>query len=172
MNTIKKLIKSVRHLLALAACAMALVGPPAADAADYAVQKTFVSFNGTATNDVNSISNLNAAIDVTQFTDFALQVLAKSTNAAVAGGISIVWETSLDGSNWPTYVTNNAATPHMQGWFNVPTTNNVTTLWTTNITVNSVGYWRIRTITNASSGSFTNFAITGYVKPKRTNRDF
>lgn len=168
-----RITETVRLLLALIASVVALaVTGPQASAADYAVQKTFVSFNGTATNDVSSISNLNSSIDLTQFGDFALQVVAKTTNAAVGGGISVVWETSLDGSNWPTSYTNFAGAPGVVGWFSVPITNNVTTVWTTNITVNSIGYWRIRTITNASSGSFTNLVITGYVKPKRTNRDF
>jgi hypothetical protein len=163
--------KPILAFVAIVPALLALMLAPAAKAADYAVQKTFWSFAGTWTNDVNVVTNLNAAIDVTQFTDFAIQLVAKTTNAAVAGGISVVWETSLDGSNWPTSYTNFAGAPLVTGWFSIPITNAVTTVWSSNITANAIGYWRIRSLTNASSGSFTNIALTGYVKPKRTARD-
>ncbi len=149
-----------------------VAAPPRAVAGDYAVQKTFWSFAGTWTNSPAVVTNLAAAIDVTQVTDFALQIVAKTTNAAVGGSLDFVWETSLDGSNWPTSYTNNAANSRTTGWFSALVTNNVTTVWVTNITVDSIGYWRIRSLTNATSGNFTNMSIVGYIKPKRTNRDY
>lgn len=149
-----------------------LSATPTVRAGDYAVQKTFWSFAGTWTNSPAVVTNLAAAIDVTQVTDFSLQVVAKTTNAAVGGSLDFVWETSLDGSNWPTSYTNNAANSRTTGWFSALVTNNVTTVWVTNITVDSIGYWRIRSLTNATSGNFTNLSIVGYIKPKRTNRDY
>lgn len=179
MNMFKNLFDTVRQWARKFTIAAALVMAlavmllaPKAQAADYAIQKTFWSFAGTWTNVVGAVTNLNSALDATQVSDFALQLVASSTNDAIAGGISVVWETSLDGSNWPTSYTNFAGAPGVQGWFSIPTTNLLKTVWTTNITVNSVGYWRIRSLTNASSGNFTNIALRGYVKPKRTNRDY
>lgn len=164
MKTIKQLILSAALLTA------ALFTPPPAKAADYAVQKTFWSFAGTWTNTPTTVTNVAAAIDVTQFTDFALQVVASGTNNSVgAGSFDFVWETSLDGSNWPG-ITNQIG--RTVGWFSVPMqTNSIKTVWVTNITVDAIGYWRIRHITNAANMNYTNIAITGYVKPKRTNRD-
>lgn len=149
-----------------------IASPPRAHAGDYGVQKTFWSFAGTWTNSPAVVTNLAAAIDVTQTADFALQIVAKTTNAAVGGSLDFVWETSLDGSNWPTGYTNNAANSRTTGWFSALVTNNVTTVWVTNITVDSIGYWRIRSLTNNTSGNFTNLSIVGYIKPKRTNRDY
>lgn len=157
-------------LLTIAVLAAVVFAPPPAQAADYAVQKTFWSFAGTWTNSPAVATNLAAAIDVTQFTDFALGIVGKSTNTTGAGSLDIVWETSLDGSNWPITSTN-AALGRNQGWFSAPITNGTAHVWITNITVDAIGYWRIRHLTNASSCNFTNLAISGYVKPKRTARD-
>jgi len=136
-------------------------------AADYAVQKTFWRFAGTWTNSPAAITNLLSAIDVTTVTDFALGIVAKSTNTTGAGTLDFVWETSADGTTWPTGLTNNAL-GRTQGWFSAPITNGIANVWHTNITVDAIGYWRIRTLTNASSCNFTNLAITGYIKPKRS----
>lgn len=167
----KTKLKILGTAFAFFAVAVALLTPPRARAADYAVQKTFWSFAGTWTNSPNAVTNLNSAIDVTQVTDFALAFVARSTNTTGAGTLDFVWETSPDGSNWPITLTN-AASGRAQGWFSAPITNGVAHVWVTNITVDAIGYWRIRSITNASSCNFTNLSITGYVKPKRTNRDY
>ena len=168
MNIIKRLLTSA----ALCAALLTLT-PPAARAGDYAVGKTFWSFNGTWTNTATAVTNLSAAIDVTAVTDFSLQVIAKATNggAVGAGGFSIVWETSLDGSNYS--VETNASFGRSMGWFAVPvSTNAITTTWVTNITVDAIGYWRIRSVTNNCNMNYTNISILGYVKPKRQNRDY
>jgi len=164
-------MNKIKSLLALAALAAFTLTPPAARAADYAVQKTFWSFAGTWTNSPTVVSNLNAAIDCTQFTDFSLAVIAKATNnAGGAGGFSIVWETSPNGSDWP-QDTNQIS--RAVGWFSIPIQSNaVTTVWTTNITMDAIGYYRIRHITNNCNMNYTNISLVGYVKPKRTNRDF
>ncbi len=169
-------MKTMKHLLArLLAVVLLLIAlalpTPEANAADYAIQKTFWSFAGTWTNSPGAITNLAAAIDVTQVSDFALSFVAKSTNTTGAGTLDFVWETSPDGSNWPITSTN-ASLGRTQGWFSAPVTNGVAHVWITNITVDSIGFWRIRTYTNASSCNFTNMAIAGRVKPKRTNRDY
>lgn len=163
------MIKMVGRLALALALLLAVV--PQAKAGDYAVQKTFWSFAGTWTNVAATSTNIAAAIDVTPVTDFALQFLAKGTNnTGGAGSFDVVWETSLDGSNWPG-TTNLVG--RTTGWFSVPLqSNNVTTVWTTNITVDAIGYWRIRHITNNANMNFTNIAVTGYIKPKRTNRDY
>lgn len=158
-------------LLTIAVLAAVVFAPPPAQAADYAVQKTFWSFAGTWTNSPAVATNLAAAIDVTQFTDFTLALVAKSTNTTGAGSIDVVWETSADGSNWPAGYTQGQI-GRAFGWFSIPITNGVTHGWTTNITVDSIGYWRIRWATNGSSCNFTNLSLTGVVKPKRTNRDY
>ncbi len=152
------------------AAALAFTAPPAR-AADYAVQKTFWNFAGTWTNSPTVVTNLAQAIDVTQVSDFSLQLVASATNAAGgAGGFSVVWETSLDGTNWPNE-TNQVS--RSVGWFSIPCqTNAVKTTWVTNITVDAIGYWRIRHLTNAANMNYTNIALRGYVKPKRTNRDY
>jgi hypothetical protein len=165
----KTFFKTVLSSVAIAALLVATAPP--VKAADYAVQKTFWSFAGTWTNGPTVVTNLNAAIDVTQVSDFALTLIASGTNAAgAAGGFSVVWETSLDGSNWP-QDTNQIS--RSVGWFSIPAqSNNVKTVWVTNITVDSIGYWRIRHITNAANMNYTNMAVRGYVKPKRQNRDY
>jgi hypothetical protein len=172
MNTIKKLINSLRHLLAFAACIFALAGPPAANAADYAVQGTF--FNFPITSIANGVvSNANATIDVTQFTEFALDV--KTVSAVAVSGASpliIKWRTSLNGTDFNT--STNDAPGHAQGWFAVPmsTGGSLSNYWTTNITVNGIGYWQLQLMTNNTGQTLTNVVIRGYVKPKRTNSDF
>lgn len=167
---IMKTLQRTIPMLVLAGTLIFTAAPPKLQAADYAVQKTFWSFAGTWTNVAGADTNLASAIDLTTFSDFNLQIVAKHTNAAVAGFFSVVWETSADGVNWPTGYTNNA--PGAVGWFAIPATNNLTTAWNTNITVGSAGYWRIRHLTNASSGAVTNLSLAGYVKPKRTSSDF
>ncbi len=157
-------------LAALLFVALVFFVAPPARAADYAIQKTFWSFAGTWTNGPTVATNLNAAADLTQFTDFSLAIIAKATNAAgAAGGFSVVWETSPDGTNWP-QETNQVS--QVVGWFSIPVQSNaVTTVWTTNITMNAIGYWRIRHLTNNANMNYTNIALRAYVKPKRTARD-
>lgn len=151
----------------MAAAILALFTLPVR-AADYAVQKTFWSVTDF-TNVTATATNLAQAIDVTQVSDFALQIKTGITNPS-AGSLAIQWETSLDGTF---LTTNNPAAPGSSGWFSVPLTNSGTrTVWTTNITVGAVGYWRLSWLTNSAGQSITNVSITGYAKPKRTSRDY
>ena len=163
-------MKQIKHFLAVASLmAIFLATPPAARAADYANQKTF--WSAVLTNATAFSTNLNAAIDVTQFSEFALNVRCGVTNP-VTGSIDIAWQTSADG-NWPATNGIPAAVPGYAGWFSIPCTNMGTILnWNTNIPVNAVGYWRITYITNTTVQNMTNAVVTGWVKPKRTSSDF
>jgi hypothetical protein len=162
-------MKKLFALIALALLAFALITPPAR-AADYAVQKSIWSFAGTWTNVVGATSNLNAAVDCTQVSDFLLAVQLYGTNADLTTtlGYSIVWQTSADGTTWGNLSTGNGSA----GWFGLATTNSLPNVWHTNITMNSLGYWRVAWVTNASGQCLTNVQIKAYVKPKRTNRDY
>lgn len=143
---------------------------PRARAADFAVQKTVWSFAGTWTNVVGATTNLNAAVDCTQVTDFDLQVVLSGTNADLTTtlGYTIAWQTSDDNSNWGTLSTGNGGA----GWFSVPATNALPNVWHTNITMNARGYWRVSWATNSAGQCLTNVQIKAYIKPKRTNRDY
>lgn len=151
---------------------LALAVVPQVKAADYDVQGTF--FNFPITSIANGVvSNANATIDVKQFTDFALEVKTVSA-AAVSGAAPLVikWRTSLNGTDFNT--STNDAPGRAQGWFAVPmsTGGSLSNYWTTNIVVDSIGYWQLQLMTNATGQTLTNVQIRGYVKPKRTNRDF
>ena len=165
-----KLIQQTKLFTAglLAIGSLAIGYAPQAQAADYAVQKTIWSFAGTATNNVNQATNVAAAVDASQFSDFLLEVRFTGTNSAMTTtlGYTIAWQTSADNSNWGTVDNVN------RGWFSVPTTNVITTVWTTNITLNSMGYWRANYLTNSAGQCITNLAIKAWVKPKRTSSDF
>ena len=164
------MIKTVGRVALALALLLAVV--PQVKAGDYAVQGTFMNVP-VASMATAGRTNLNAAIDVTQVSDFALSVFTVSSTAVSgASPFVIKWQTSLDGSNWN--ATTNDAPGTAQGWFAVPssTGGGFTNYWTTNITVNSIGYWRINDITNSTGQTLTNIVIRGYIKPKRTNRDY
>jgi hypothetical protein len=161
---------SIHFLFAILGVALLLTTGPAVHAADFAVQKTFWSASNS-TNVPTTVTNLRAAIDVTMVTDFSLQVKTVATNASTGGTLDVVWDTSNSG-DWGTGFGN--PLPGSRGWFSLPLTNNgnVTSVFTTNITVNGVGYWRIVAITNSVAQCITNWSVLGYVKPKRQNRDY
>jgi len=156
----------MKLFLTLAALTLAAMLP--ARAADYAIQKTF--WNATSiTNNAGVVTNLAATIDVTQFADFTLHVVLGFTNAS-AGTYDIAWTCSGDGNNFVSA----PAAPGASGWFSIPLTNGGTVVtWVTNITtINAIGYWQIKYATNKAVQHLTNGYIVGWVKPKRTNRDF
>lgn len=148
-------------IIALAALLAAVLTPPA-QAADYGVQKTIWSFG--ATNVTGTATNLDSAVDLTQFTEFQLEVRVDLTNAA-AGTLDLRWTTSNDGSQYTTA----PALAGVSGWFSVPLTNNGTTAtWRTNISVGALGYWKLAWLTNAAGQSITNASLRIYAKPKNT----
>lgn len=161
-------MKNILKLGAICALTLTLLAPTAARA-QYGVQKTF--WSATLTNTTAFSTNLSAAIDVTQVTDFALNVRCGVTNP-VTGTIDIAWQTSADG-NWPATNGQAMAVIGQAGWFSIPCTNMGTILnWNTNITVGAVGYWRIAYITNNTVQNMTNAVVTGYIKTQRTRSDY
>ncbi len=166
MNKIKTFL-----LTTIALVAMFLAAPKA----DAQIAKTFWSAGTTAatawTNVTGVVTNLNAAGDFSQVTDFALVFNGYGTNnSGGAGSFDVVWESSVDGSNYPK-ITN--VVGRTCGWFAIPyQSNNVQTVWITNITVDAIPYWRIRHVTNNTGTAFTNISITAYIKPARTRKDY
>lgn len=167
-------IKSFGLVPLLMLFGMALM-TPRIHAADYAIQKTFWQSSSStgSTNAVGTVTNLNSVADLSQFTDFVLEVTAVSTNSTSGGTFDINWDTAAD----PTRFGSGAAIASQngsRGWFSIPLTNtvaNVTSVFTTNITVNALGYFRIISLTNNSFQCLTNWRVAAWVKPKRTNRD-
>lgn len=150
-------------LILIAAFALAFALP--ADAQQYGAIKTLLSIsttnaNNTATN-VGNIGGANANyVTLTKKGDFVLEVQALFTNA-VTGTIDVNYTTSADGSNW-------ATTGAGTGTFSVPCTNSGTALyWTTNITVNALGYWKATWVSNATGLSTTSLVVKAWGKPER-----
>ena len=162
--SINNLVKSLSVLGLLAAASI----EESIHAADYAVEANFW-IASSITNVATQTTNLNTQIQVTQFSDFGLEATLGFTNAS-AGTYDIAWSSSHDGINW---ADTGIGSIGCRGWFSIPLTNGGPVItWSTNITVNTCGYWRIEWGTNASVQHLTNAVIKGYVKPKRTNNDF
>lgn len=107
-------------------------------------------------------TNLAASVTLTKETEFVLALHWDGTNATQTStlGVTCAWQTSADGVNWGTVVDGKNA-----GWFTIPTTNSVSHNWSTNITVNTVGYWRLNWMTNGAVSMWTNGWIRAYKKP-------
>ena len=139
-----------------------------ARAADYAIQRTFWSV-ANFTNITGAATNLAAAIDCTQFSEFLLHIECGITNPA-AGTLDVRWEKSGSGTFLTTNVCN---APGFSGWFSIPLTNMGTKpVWTTNIPMGATGYWSLSWASNKIGQSLTSIVVVAYVKPKRTARDF
>lgn len=155
-----------KTLATAATLALLSLGALPSQAADqYEISKTLLSIattnNPDATTNVAAINGGTNFVTLTKFGDFALVVDVGVTNA-VTGTIDLSWQTSPDGVNWAT------AGSSAVGWFSAPLTNGGThPVWLTNITVNSVGYWRVNWATNKSGQHLTNWTIRTYTKPKR-----
>jgi hypothetical protein len=131
-----------------------------------AQQYDYVQINtrtGTAsTIPASAATNINAVIPCTKYTDFLLSVNFKAM-AAHTSALDFRWELSPDGTNWPAI-----ATAGNSGWFGGPVGNGTTTVqWSTNVTMNSAGFFRISYITNGHAAVVTNLDIKAYYKPKR-----
>lgn len=164
------MIKTVGRVAIALALLLAVV--PQMKAGDYAVQKTLFNFPVTSIAST-VVSNVNQTVDVTQVTDFAIDVSTVSA-VAVSGASPLVfkWRTSMNGTDFNT--STNDAPGNAQGWFAIPmsTGGSLSNYWTTNITVNSIGYWQLQLMTNATGQTLTNVIVKAYIKPKRTNRDY
>jgi hypothetical protein len=129
-----------------------------ASAQQYGVGNTLASIGGT--NATATASNVAGVATLTKYDQFSIEAVIALTNAA-AGTLDVAWDTSNDNSSW-------ATTGAGLGWFSIPLTNGGAVIkWNTNITINSVGYWRARWITNASGQSATSIVIRAYIKPRR-----
>lgn len=130
-------------------------------AADYGVQKQFWAVNNF-TNVTGTVTNLASVADVTQYNDFQFVVFGAATNAC-AGTLDVVWTTSGDNSHFCS-----AVCPQNRGWFSIPLTNLGTAFaWQTNVTVTSLGYWKVDYITNSAGQSITNITVNAYAKPTK-----
>lgn len=155
-------MKTLKHLIAAAALLVAC--SLTATAQQYA-PSTILSIANT--NVVGATTNVGALttgpVTLTKWQDFALSVDVGVTNAS-AGTLDIQWDTSLDGVTYTTA----KAMPGASGWFSVPLTNSTTRIyWTTNITLNAVGYFRVSWVTNQAGQHITNLVIKAYKKPAR-----
>lgn len=121
---------------------------------------------GTASNIAAQVTT--EIVNCTQHDAFTLQLFTtpNATGAQGANNISIRYSISADGENWPAGIIDKAG---VQGWFDIPLTNNTGQItWQTNITMNTIGYWRLDYMTNNHSGSLTNGFIKAWFKPKRS----
>lgn len=160
-NHFSKVLKLLAVVALLALCS------PAAKAQQYGSIATLWNAPNATNVAAGGTSNLASVVTLTKYDNFALQFDLIATNAtAAAGTFDVYWDTSADGLNY-----SGASKPGgfvgSSGWFGVPVTNSLRTTFVTNITVNSVGYWRINWITNNSGVCFTNMLIRAYAKPKR-----
>jgi hypothetical protein len=151
--------------IVFAAIAICLGGIGYSQSSRYQSGATFWNFSAW-TNVPGDVTNVSVAMDCTTLSDFALGIVAIATNnTGGAGSLDVVWETSVDGNNWP--MQTNALLNNV-GWFSIPLqSNHIMTCWGTNITVNAIGYWRVRHITNKANICFTNLNMWGHIKPTR-----
>lgn len=127
---------------------------------------TLYSFAGTDTNIVGQATNIAATVTLTKWDQFFLEFRATGTNSAgtATTGWALAWQHSADGTNWGT------VDGISRGWFAFPSTNQITTIATTNIVVNSAGYWRLNWVTNNTGHHVTNMSIRAWTKPIRQGR--
>lgn len=157
-------VRIITALTVLFSCFTALK----TEAVEYSPAATFWYFTG-ATNIPGNATNLSAAvIDCRNYKEFVLSINCGLTNPSAGGTLDFQWTTSSDGVNFCSI----PVCPKASGWFSVPLTNGGTNFsFSTNIVVDSIGYWRINWLTNNTLGAHaTNFLIQGYQKPeKRSN---
>lgn len=143
---------------------LTLCSPPA-DAQQYEV-RTLTNNTGIAVAwGTGGATNWAAPITLTKYDSFVLEINQGTASAAAGGTMDIRWSTSSDGTTWTTGLNQ----PGASGWFSAGVTNSAAGMarWRTNITVGSIGYWRIDWVTNQIGQTITNFSVKGYLKPKR-----
>lgn len=158
----------MKHLvkyLALVAFLLALLAPPAR-AADQYGYVTVTNNTGTAVAwATGGATNWAAPITLVKHEEFVLEISQGTASAAAGGTIDVRWSTSSDGTTWTTGLNQSGNS----GWFSAGVTNSAAGMarWRTNITVGSIGYWRIDWATNQIGQTITNFNVRAYLKPKR-----
>lgn len=151
----KQSLRIFFSLLLIVAFVFAL-SAPVVQAQQYAV--TTLLSGGTQNIAGGATSNYNTTIGLTKYAEVGVQTAFKLTGAGTENIIT-TFEFGLDGSNWETIKT--------YKWTNAA---NGTTLVvaSTNIYMGSVGYLRLKSIVNGSSGeAVTNLLMQYSVKPKR-----
>jgi len=153
---------NMKSLLAVLAVLALAATVPTVRAAEYAPIGTVWSAPNF-TNATGTATNLAVTIDCTTTTDFSLTFEFGLTNPA-AGSFNCRWEKSATRNFLITNIANHADS----GWFAVPLTNRGTkTVWTTNITMDAIGYYRIVWGTNQIGQSVTSALVRAYAKPAR-----
>ncbi len=169
---ITKLLRGLAAALAL----LALCSNPAAAQQNPNAQYGYTTLHVEGTT--NGIANAAATnihvtalgtngVTLTKWGDFTLNVDGFSAGALTNGMLDFRWSTSADGTSWNTNATLNAS--EGAGWFSLGVnTGGSRFIMNTNITVNSIGYWRIDFITNRTGLTVSNMTIRAYLKPRRT----
>ena len=157
---------SMKTLLLSVLCVLCVYS---ARAQQYEAITTLWSSGPNLTNPATLATNLSVTaagtngVNATSLGDFLLVFDGMFTNAT-AGPMNLTYETSGDGVNWNT----NKGIAGGNGWFGIPCTNDgVRTIWSTNITVAALGYWRIGWVTNQTGQALTNVSVVAYRKPRR-----
>jgi hypothetical protein len=153
-------MKSLLKFIALCAFTTALALP--ARAQQYRALHTFWDV-ANFTNLTATASNLASTVSLTKTEKWTLWCVIGVTNPA-AGSLALQWDCSADGTTFLT--TNNPAASGSSGWFSIPLTNSGTKIvWATNITADSLGYWRLNWLTNSAGQSITSITVQAYSKP-------
>lgn len=136
-----------------------------AKAQQYGLLTTLKSVHATNALANATPTNLNAVVTLTRHDEFVLEFVIGTTNPQ-ASSLSVQWDTSADGVNYPGAGGLPVFNGHNKGWFSIPLTNATPLVFTTNIVVNSMGYWRLSWLTNVSAVFLTNIQIKAYAKPR------
>lgn len=162
----------MKHFISILALVLATAfGAHAQDGTQYGYTALGGADGGTYYIAASANTNLggSAVFTATKYDNFTLALSWKPKNGA-SNSIDVAWEFSPDGSTWPAAITGNTNSTY-KSWFitiGADATNAAgQALFMTNITLNSVGYWRILSVTNNSAVILTNFAARAYYKPKR-----
>jgi hypothetical protein len=152
----------IKHFCGLAALiALGFAATPA-KAQQYRVLHTFWNV-GDFTNATATATNLASTVTLTKTDKWTLWVVVGVTNPA-AGSLALQWDCSADGTTFLT--TNNPAVSGSSGFFSIPLTNSGTKIvWATNMTADSLGYWRLNWLTNSAGQSVTSIVVQAYAKP-------
>ena len=122
--------------------------------------------NLTAVNTNSAASN--CVVTLTKWDSFDLDI-SWTPMAGASNEIVIAWESSADGTSWPTALTG-ATNSAFKSWFRTlgaDATNSAGLVYfRTNITT-PYGYWRCVSVTNTAAVVISNVTLRAWVKPLR-----
>jgi len=104
-------------------------------------------------------SNVAAVVGCTRYDEFALQINFKLM-ASGTDPVTFTWCTSNDGV---TYCTTGSG----QGTFTVAANGTTPVVFTTNMVMNSVGYFQISSIAGSTNAITTNLTVNAFFKPRK-----